>query len=300
MIRTIPLLFAAIASLAVAACGSGATSEVVAISGEKPNPIFYEISNSLGRTEGWMLGTIHALPDDTEWQTPAIRKAIEDADRAVVEVVDLTNSQGLAETFVRLGTSPEQGSLSLRVAREYREPLDEMVEQSEFSQAQFYDTETWAAAIMLARLGAVGKPRNGVDRYVISQFRDRQVYGFELAHEQLGIFDRLAEQDQRELLEGTVQEWQASRDNPGQLTKAWFAGDEAALLEVTETGIMADPEIRDALLVQRNKDWLPIILKHLDDPGRPLIAVGTAHLVGPDGLKTMLEGEGYTVTRVTN
>ena len=300
MIRSLKLMLAAIAFVAVAACDSAQEdAPIVEVEGAA-SPLFYEISGPTGVTHGWMLGTIHALPDGTDWLTPAIRSAIEEADHTLVEVVNLTDAQEIAETFSRLGTSPDQGSLSLRVSPQYTSSLDEMIEEAGLERTQFYDTETWAAAIMLSRVGSVGKPRNGVDRYIISRFQDRAVFGLELASEQLGIFDSLAEEDQRALLEGTIDEWLTSRDNPGRLTRAWLEGDEATLLQATNVGIMADPEIRDALLVQRNKDWLPTILIQLADTQKPFIAVGAAHLIGPDGLKTMLEAEGYTVTRISN
>ncbi len=293
-------ILALTAAFALAACSGGEpASDPDAITAETaPNPPFYEITNRFGVVEGWMLGTIHALPDGTDWRTPAIDKAIVDADRAVVEVIDLTAGSGAADMFNRLSTTPGMGPLAQRVDPALAEPLNEMAALSGISPSQFDDTETWGAALLLARVGAVGKPRNGVDRFIISRFRDRQIYGFELAREQLGIFDGLAEEDQRALLEGTVEEWIVSRDNRGHLTRAWLNGDDTALEAATTRGIMADPELRDALLVDRNTKWLPIIIKHLGDSERPLIAVGAAHLIGPDGLAAMIEQSGYTVTRV--
>jgi len=245
-----------------------------------------------------MLGTIHALPDGTDWRTPAIDAAIEDADRVVAEVPDLRGGAAIAETFTRLSTTPGMGPLEQRVDPSIAGPLMEMAELSGIPPARFNDTETWGAALMLARVGAVGEPRNGVDRYVLSQFDDRPTYGLEMVREQLGIFDALAEEDQRALLEGTVEEWTASRDNRGHLTRAWLSGDDAALEAATTTGIMADPELRAALLVDRNTQWISVVVTHLEDSERPLIAVGAAHLIGPDGLPAMLEERGYTVTRV--
>ncbi|MEL7188135.1 MAG: TraB/GumN family protein, partial [Pseudomonadota bacterium] len=46
----------------------------------EPSPLVFEITNAQGETEGWMLGTIHALPKDTEWRTPFIDNVIDEAD----------------------------------------------------------------------------------------------------------------------------------------------------------------------------------------------------------------------------
>ncbi|MEP3421207.1 MAG: TraB/GumN family protein [Erythrobacter sp.] len=293
-------IFASVCILFLAACSGGepAPEDVIQSADGQPNPPFYEITNRLGRVEGWILGTIHALPDGTSWRTAPIDDAIRDADRVLVEVADLGSGSNIAEIFNDLSTTHNMGPLVDRVDPGLAEQLMAMAEKSGVSEDTFNNTETWGAALLLARVDAVGKPRNGVDRYVLSRFEDRPTYGFELARTQLGIFDGLAEEDQRALLEGTIEEWSASRDNRGHLIRAWLDGDVAALEAATITGIMVDPELRDALLVARNNTWFPVILTHLEDSGKPLIAVGAAHLLGPDGLTVMLEEEGYTVRRI--
>lgn len=294
MLRTLALA----CTLAIAGCSGGEAPKDDPETVGPASPLLYEIANADEEVEGWMLGTIHALPDGTDWRTPTIDQIVEDADRLFVEVAGLDNPAAIGETFTRLATTPELGPLSQRVTPGIREGLEEMIDQSDIAPSQFHNIESWAAAIMLSRVGATGNPGNGVDRFLIEQFKDRPVHGFELAAQQLGIFDELAAKDQRDLLEGTVREWMASRGNPGRLTKAWLAGDEAALVKATTTGIMADPELRDALLVDRNTRWIPTILRGLEDTENVLVAVGAAHIVGPDGLPAMLEAHGYTVRRV--
>jgi hypothetical protein len=151
---------------------------------------------------------------------------------------------------------------------------------------------------MLAQVDAEGSPENGVDRALIRDFAGRDVREFEGAADQLVIFDRLPERDQRDLLEGVVREASDENADRGRLRRAWLSGDIAVLEEATNTGIMADPELRAALLVDRNTRWLALLAGELRAPERPLVAVGAAHLVGPDGLPAMLEARGYIVRRV--
>ncbi len=263
-----------------------------------PNPLLYEIANSNGEVEGWMLGTIHALPDGVVWRTPEIDHVASDADILVVEVASLRRSDALRQIFLELSQTGDLPPISERVSVEYRPDLETMLERSDLSRNRLRNTEDWGAAIMLAQVDAPGRPRNGVDRALIADFDGRDVRGLETARGQLGVFDTLAAQDQRDLLEGTIAEWAASRDDPERLLRAWLSGNAQVLERATTEGIMADSELHAALLVDRNNRWMDELLPILEAEPKPFIAVGAAHLFGPEGLTVMLEDAGYTLERL--
>ncbi|GMN01526.1 TraB/GumN family protein [Erythrobacter sp. MTPC3] len=263
------------------------------------DPLLYEIIGTDGAVEGWMLGTIHSLPDGIRWRTPAITQAIDDADYLIVEVAALEDGEAIARTFAQLATTPGQAQLAERIDPALHGELDALIDRSSYSAEDFSATETWAAALMLARVEATGEPANGVDRAIIRDFTGRQVREFEGATMQLGIFDSLPEADQRDLLEGVLREVETLRNRPDRLHSAWLSGDTSVLEEATRTGIMADPELHTALIVERNFRWAEMLQDDLKAAPRPLIAVGTGHLVGPDSLAVLLEKRGYKVERVT-
>ncbi|KWV92932.1 TraB/GumN family protein [Erythrobacter sp. YT30] len=282
-------------SLILSACGDSPDTPADA---PEPNPLVFEITNADGEIEGWMLGTIHALPKDTDWRTSTIDNVIVDADVLMVEVANLNDRQAVAEVLARLSRSENLPKLWERVGREHRPALDDLLEESAFSMDDFDKIETWAAALMLSQVGAQGDPTYGVDQVVISDFSDREIVEFEGAEKQLGIFDALPIADQRDLLEGVISETKTAEDERARLRNAWLTGDVTVLEEATTTGIMADAELRDALLIERNEEWTDILTSALDEEDRPLVAVGAAHLVGPDGMPAMLEKRGYRVERV--
>lgn len=283
----------ALASLALAGCWSNPPQPE-----EGTNPPLFEIVNANGEIEGWMLGTIHALPDNVGWRTGEIERVIEGADLLVVEVADMEDQQKIADTVAELAISDGLPALPQRVAPSLRPTLLDVVGRSGVTLDKLSGTETWAAALALARVEAQGDPKNGVDRAVIGEFDNREVIEFEGVVGQLTIFDSLAEEDQRDLLEGVLEESQLARDNPGRLRRAWLKGDLGALEQATSTGIMADEELREALLVKRNRSWIGKLSGLLRDPEKPLVAVGAAHLVGEDGLPALLEERGYSVRRM--
>jgi uncharacterized protein len=233
-----------------------------------------------------------------EWRTPAIDAAIADADLLVMEVAGLDDAEGHARLFARLAAAPEQPPLASKVAPPLRGPLAEMLAAGDLDAGAFARTDTWAAAIALAQVIRHGDSANGVERTLTRAFAGRPVEELEGVEYQLTLFDALPEQDQRDMLAAVVESYPEARADPGRLARIWRTGDDAALEAETTRGMLADPELYEALLAGRNRAWVQQLLPMLGAPPRPLIAVGAAHLAGPDGLPAMLEARGYTVTRV--
>jgi uncharacterized protein YbaP (TraB family) len=57
------------------------------------------------------------------------------------------------------------------------------------------------------------------------------------------------------------------------------------------------PELYQRLLVERNHNWIPRVERCLKEKSACFVVVGAAHLVGPDGLPTLLAKLGYKVTQ---
>lgn len=288
-------LLAPVLALALAGCGEAPGEGA---DGPPPSPILYEIASADGAVEGWMLGTIHALPPGTRWRTPAITRVVESADLLVVEIAALGDRDTMARTFAALAATPSLPPLDRRLPAPLHAPLAELLDRGDMDAADFTATESWAAALMLAQIDAEGDPAHGVDRALIREFPASKVRELEGARAQLAIFDALPEADQRDLLAAVVTEAGNAKARGSELREAWLTGDEAALAAAGSTGFMADPELREALLLARNRRWDAVIAALLDDQPRPLIAVGTAHLVGPDGLAAMLRARGYRMSRI--
>ena len=287
-------LLAIAAAFALAACGGGQRGA----ERPPPSPALWEVTLANGQPAGWLFGTIHALPDETEWRNPAIERAIAKADMLVVEVADLENSGKVAATFTRMSHSDGLPPLSQRVAEPLRPALARLLKKGGYREADFQAIETWGAAIMLARLSDDLKSTNGVDRALVADFRARPVDELEGVGAQFAMFDRLPEADQRDLLGAVVEEDTMSANDSARLAKLWLAGDMDAIAREGDTGLLADPELRKVLLIDRNRAWAERLDALYKAGKRPLVAVGAAHLAPPEGLPQLLAARGYKVARV--
>jgi uncharacterized protein YbaP (TraB family) len=102
---------------------------------------------------------------------------------------------------------------------------------------------------------------------------------------------------QEELLKTTLADLDTQSGNIGTLAKAWANGDTKGLEVLMLGAFLESPEIYERLLVERNRNWIPRVDTCIEQNANCFIVVGAAHLVGPDGLPTLLTKKGYKVTQ---
>ncbi len=82
------------------------------------------------------------------------------------------------------------------------------------------------------------------------------------------------------------------------MVRAWATGDVEALDEYVNGDLREDePEVYEAVIVQRNRNWIPQIEAVLEGEGTVFIAVGAGHLPGDEGVIELLRDQGYEVVR---
>ena len=284
-------LFVLVILLAFAGCRGAADVE--------NRPALWEVTGPDG-ARGWVFGTIHALPDGVDWRTPKIDRALAQSDSVVLEIVDPADEKAARAAFERLGTTPGQPPLADRIRPDLRDELRAALARTRLQPGQFASLEDWAAALTLSFALEADKgfdPDNGADRTLLAAAGKRPVSGLETLEGQLGLFDALGPREQRALLEAVIAE-SADAGADKRLLAAWVAGDTAALDREAHAGMLADPRLRAALLVERNRAWAAQIAQRLRGGAKPFVAVGAAHVAGVEGVPALLAAQGFAVKRV--
>lgn len=281
---------AALAALLLSACQQA----------EPARPALWQVDGPAGE-RAWLFGTIHALPDPVTLDSPAFSAAVEQADRLIVEVAALEDDARTAKVFAQLANATDAPPLSQRVPPELRLQLDRLLAENRIDADRFSRMDTWAVALALTQVlsaKAGDRSDNGADRLVLRAMRGKPVSEFEGAERQLAIFDGLPEREQADLLALVVRSASGNAAESRALQAAWRKGDLTALSALDAKGLLADPELREALLVARNQAWLAQLVPLMKRGQKPLVAVGALHLVGPDGLTVRLKAQGFRVTRL--
>ena len=254
-----------------------------------------------GGAKAWLFGTIHGLRDPVHWRSNTVDAALAQSDRLILEVADIENGAATAQAFAELAQGGSHPPLIERVPAGDADELAAELAQGRIAPGSLDRFDTWAAALMIAQAQASLDQQdsaNGIDRALAASYRG-PIGELEGARAQLAIFDALPEAQQRALLGAVIEDDPAERSAKSRaLEQAWAMGDMAAIARVSDADTFGDPVLRDALLVGRNRAWTDRLLALLGAKARPFIAVGAAHMAGPDGLPAMLAARGYTVTRL--
>ncbi|MFL6722114.1 MAG: TraB/GumN family protein [Sphingomonas sp.] len=250
----------------------------------------------------YLFGTIHLLPEHLQWRTAKLDDAISRSQELVVEtIVDEKNPTKLMSALASLGLAKGLPPILDRVPPAKRPALEAAIKKSGVPVQALNGMKSWMAAFLL--LSNQFKALNlsgGVEGVLRSDFaaQSKPIDELETNVEQLSFFDRLPESAQRVLLEGAIEDNDSMKNEFGGMLKAWSRGDVAGIAKTFDRDLSTSPELRDALLRQRNATWSKWIEQRMAQPGAVLIAVGAGHLAGKYSVLELLKKDGYTVRRV--
>ncbi len=252
-----------------------------------------------GDTRIYMLGTMHALPAGTDWNEGKVAAAVGKADELMLELSPSQLAEA-GEVFREL--APRKAPLAMRArlpakalagyrALEADEPLGGD------------GLDDWAVLVLMGQRVAARaelSPADGVEAGLTAAFQraGKPIRGLESAKAQLMLFETLDPGAQRALLVRAAASADHAERDVIAMAAAWSRGDVDALAKIVNEDVDRVPAARKALLTDRNRRWSAWVEQRLNRPGTVLMAVGAGHLVGDDGVPTMLVAAGYKVVRV--
>jgi uncharacterized protein YbaP (TraB family) len=249
----------------------------------------------------YLLGSVHILPPQVQWRSPAIRAAIGRADIFVFEVPqdDRTIAQ-LQRLIAAKGYLPAGQSLRQQVRPALRPDYDAALAASGLPPSGVDRMRPWLAGlqIMFAQIAKQNfSVDNGVDRQLAAEAAKagKPIRYLETIEEQFALLapdDRALEMEE---FEAGLKDLRDVIATVQPLVDAWSKGDVQALDEMINGELEKFPAARKALLDDRNQAWLPKIRAMLGEKRTTFIAVGAGHLTGARGLPALLRKDGYKV-----
>jgi uncharacterized protein YbaP (TraB family) len=156
----------------------------------------------------------------------------------------------------------------------------------------------------MAEMTAAGlDPALGLDKHLAQRAtrEGKRTAGLETPADQIRLFDGMKPGVQLAQLRDVVERSEEIRSETEWLHRQWREGDVDALYWGMAAAMKArDPALYERINTQRNSAWVSRVKALLDAPGDDdaLVAVGTLHLLGAEGLVQQLAAAGYTVERL--
>ena len=251
----------------------------------------------------YLVGSVHMLTSDFYPLAPSLDAAFKDSD-LLVEEVDLaemlspnTQFSMLSKGMLPAGQTIDKvvSPATLALINQHTGgalPIEALKQFKPWFLAMTLEALEWQAAGFDASLGL---DKHFFDR---AQVEGKTIQGLETTDFQISLFDGMTRDQQDRFLAETLKSVDKEKASVARLTGAWKNGDVATIERLVMADVKEDPVVYDRLLVARNRTWLPKIEALFSRPRHAFVVVGAAHLVGPDGVVSMLKAKGYQVVQL--
>ena len=254
----------------------------------------------------YILGSIHLLRSSDYPIPSVIYDAYDQAERLIMEVdMDDMDPMATQAVVMQLGMNSNGETLEdILGARDYATAVS-LANDIEIPLSMLAGSKPWLAAVtvealMVRRLGF--DPSQGIEMHLTSRAAkdNKNVVGLGTAQQQIEILAGLSMDAQREMLMQTLTEGGQIEALLDDIINAWRKGDINYLNETLLSDMEGSSELYQKVVVDRNKDWVRQIDSLLDDDNDYMIIVGTMHLVGADGVPSLLRQRGLTVQQMND
>lgn len=266
--------------------------------------IFWKADSVFGTV--YVLGSLHF---GSQWMYPlpsVITDALASSDALVVEAnVTAGSSRRVARALASRGTYPNGRGLDDLVSPATWRLLENVSRTLGVSDSLLRRQKPWLASMTLtaASLNQIGfDARYGVDVQLMRQVgRSKPIIELESVSGQLEMLDRIPEQDQVAMLMQTLNEVKDADRHFQGLLHAWLNGDADKLDRLLTQGfddIVGGRRLYQRLIVDRNEGMQQKIGQLIREHDTVFVVVGSAHLVGDDGIIARMKDEGYTLEQL--
>lgn len=270
-----------------------------------PRPLLWEVRD--GDNSVYLLGTFHLLRRTDYPLDPLVYQALADADMVLFELApealaDPTLGLRMAQAGIRGDGRTLQQSLDPPTWT----AVVALARRAGIAVEALQHMEPWFAALSLSlhEMTAAGlDPALGLDKHLAQRAaRDgKRSAGLERPEQQIALFDGMPARLQLAQLRDVVARQAEIRAEVEWLHAQWRDGDVDALYWGMAAAMKArDPDFYARINTERNAAWTATIRAALDAPGDEdvLVAVGSLHMLGAEGLVQRLAAAGYRVRRL--
>ncbi|MEM6687524.1 MAG: TraB/GumN family protein [Bacteroidota bacterium] len=257
------------------------------------NSLLWKIEHSDLKQPSYLLGTIHIMCKDDFSIPEKVKKALDAADKLVLEV-DMSDTKALMAAQQKMMSG---GKLTEELTETQQKYLDDLLRKELNMSLQMVNSYTLATVYSLLIQQSFDCPLKKmyeVELTGMARGKQKQVLGLETLDAQLDFFDKAYPKD---FLWKQIELFSAYKD----LTKEMVTTYNNEELEKLYSSIIDERFFNENtahwLLTVRNTNWSKLMPEMMKKQSN-LFAVGAGHLPGENGVIQLLRKQGYTITPV--
>jgi uncharacterized protein YbaP (TraB family) len=255
----------------------------------------------------YLCGSVHLAAPDLYPLDPAIENAFAKSDALVVEVHLSPAVQQKAMTLImQKGLYEADDSLNAHLSSAAQAKLGSFLRTIELDPATFTRTKPWYVGMMLVireaqRLGY--SQELGIDKHFVTKATGiKTILELETIEEQVNLLSSGTDKEQELALMEGLDQLPTIEEQLKIMMTAWKTGDASSMATVINENLPKHPDLntqRKRLLDDRNVKMANIIKGYMKKKKTYFVVVGSAHLVGENGIVRLLQKNNYSVTQVS-
>ena len=264
---------------------------------ELEKSLLWKISGNGLNKPSYLFGTIH-LTCDTSLDANTLN-ALEATEQLYLEL-DM-DDKSIQMQMMKLMMMKDGAKLSTLLSPEDFKILDEFMKKNLNMSAKLFDSfKPFMISSMLFPKMLDCKSKSVESELMkITKEQNEEIFGLEKAEDQMKVFDEISYQDQAEELLKTVKDnlEKDKKEFQEMITIYQNKDIEGMLKMMNDSDNKITSENQDILLNNRNKNWIPIMVKIMKDKPT-FFGVGAGHLAGEEGVIKLLRKKGYKVEAI--
>lgn len=264
---------------------------------ELEKSLLWKISGNGLNKPSYLFGTIH-LTCDTSLDENTLN-ALEATEQLYLEL-DM-DDKSIQMQMMKLMMMKDGTKLSTLLSPEDFKILDEFMKKNLNMSAKLFDSfkPFMISSMLFPKMLDCKSQSVESELMKITKEQNEEIFGLEKAEDQMKVFDEISYQDQADELLKTVKDnlEKDKKEFQEMITIYQNKDIEGMLKMMNDSDNKITSENQDILLNDRNKNWIPIMVKTMKDKPT-FFGVGAGHLAGEEGVIKLLRKKGYKVEAV--
>ena len=264
---------------------------------ELEKSLLWKISGNGLKKPSYLFGTIH-LTCDTSLDANTLN-ALETTEQLYLEL-DM-DDKSIQMKLMKLMMMKDGAKLSTLLSPEDFKILDEFMKKNLNMSAKLFDSfkPFMISSMLFPKMLDCKSQSVESELMKITKEQNEEIFGLEKAEDQMKVFDEISYQDQADELLKTVKDnlEKDKKEFQEMITIYQNKDIEGMLKMMSDSDNKITSENQDILLNDRNKKWIPIMIKIMKDKPT-FFGVGAGHLAGEEGVIKLLRKQGYKVEAV--